>query len=374
MTRSRFSVVSHHPLKQECPLGGVNTYLSFIQKQRGLSQQILGYKELFYTADRKMKKIQDQLLHLATKSSPILISGEKGTGKSLLVKSLYQKQFEDIPEDQKPPCVVFDAAENRNSKQDTILLGEGHKSTAGASASESILQQAQGGYLVIKNFTHLSLNLQNKLLKVIQLKSHKKYLGERGVVPRVILVTQAQVLNLIEKNKIKSELYQSLQNSHIHVPPLRQRRQDIPFLSELFIAELSKEQGHKISLSGEAMETLSHYEWPENITELKKVLHTAATCDPSPTRIEKQMLPIKHEVREAKPSGDWIKSLPVGETLRTIETHFILETIKSHQGNRTYAARTLGISLRTLRNKINEFTVEGYEVMSPQSGRRSASA
>ena len=373
MTRSRFSVVSHHPLKQECPLGGVNTYLNFIQKQRGFSQPILGNKELFYTADRKMKKIQDQLLQLVGKNTPVLISGEKGTGKSLLIKALFDKQFGHLPQDQQPPCISFDAAENRNTKQDHTLLGETYSPSAGASASESVLQQAQGGYLVIKNFTHLSLNLQNKLLKIIQLKDHKKYLGEHGIAPRMIFITQAQVIHLVEKNKIKSELYQNLAAHHIHVPPLRQRPQDIPFLSELFLAEISKHNNQKIYLSGEAMETLSHYEWPENITELKQVL-TTACAQRSSNRLEKTNLSIKQETREVKPSGDWIQTLPVGEALRTVETHFILETIKAHQGNRTYAARTLGISLRTLRNKINEFTVEGYEVMSPQSGRRSSAS
>lgn len=371
MTRSRFSVVSNHPLNQECPLGGVNSYLNFIQKQRGASQPILGNKELFFTADRKMKKIQDQLMQFMSKNTPLLISGEKGTGKSLLIEALYNKQFDHSTH--RPPCITFDAAENRNTKQEHILLGEAaaHTSAAGASASESLLQQAQGGYLVIKNFTQLSLNLQNKLLKIIQLKDHKKYLGTQGVVPRFIFVTQAQVINLVEKNKIKSELYQHLTNNHIHVPPLRQRPQDIAFLSELFLAEMSQAHGAKISLSGGAMATLSHYEWPENITELKQVLMTA--CERrSSNRLDQDSLSIKQETREVKPSGDWIKSLPVGEALRTVETHFILETIKAHQGNRTYAARTLGISLRTLRNKINEFTVEGYEVMSPQSGRRSS--
>ena len=372
MTRSRFSVVSHHPLKQECALGGVNTYLNFVQKQRGLNQPIIGNKELFLTADRKMKKIQEDLLQLMHKSSPVLISGEKGTGKSLLIKALYDKNFEDVPAEYRPPCVEFDASAHPTSKQEQILLGS-PVTRAGATAEESCLQKAQGGFLVIKNFTVLSLNLQNKLLKIIQHKDPKKYLGQDGSVPRLIFVTQAQVVALVEKNKIKSELYELLAQGHIHVPPLRQRPKDVPFLSELFLAEISGKEGQKITLSGGAMETLAHYEWPENITELKKVLTQACERRTS-SRLEKEILSIKQESREVKASGDWIKNLPVGEALRTVETHFILETIKAHQGNRTYAARTLGISLRTLRNKINEFTVEGYEVMSPQSGRRSASA
>ena len=121
------------------------------------------------------------------------------------------------------------------------------------------------------------------------------------------------------------------------------------------------------------MELLVHHNYPENIVELQRILNEAS-ANGLRSRIEKDHVPLKQEFPKPHTCDDWIKNLPVGQALRTVETHFILETIKSHQGNRTYAARTLGISLRTLRNKINEFTVEGYEVMSPQSGRRSASA
>ena len=117
------------------------------------------------------------------------------------------------------------------------------------------------------------------------------------------------------------------------------------------------------------MATLTDHNWPGNVRELENIIQRAVIMADG-AHIEKQHLPLSQEETK-QTAAEWVQTLPIGETLRVVETQFILETLKSHKGNRTHAARTLGISLRTLRNKINEFTAEGYEVMAPQSGRAS---
>ena len=461
MQQSRLRISNGYSLKKDILATNINTYLNLVQKQRGLKPTNQTLRDLFQSADPIMKGIQDQLWKLSDKKTPLLISGERGTGKSMICQALYE-----VSSYRNGPYIEFDAADCPTQKQEKELLGEranikvksafdldldsdlannqesksalldnhdsnidnndyNNKPTSqacnayaaandidtndssededkdnedhfldestklssnhqNAKLSKGLVHKAQGGFLVIDNFNSLSLNLQNKLWKLISDRDLKKKSGlDLSTFPRIVFVTNSNVLQLFEKNRIKADLYHCLSSSHVQIPALRHRPQDIPFLSQIILAKLARHNPmnaslsdgavKNISLTGAAMELLVHHNWPQNITELEKVLNEASVSGLR-DRIEKEHIPLKQEFPKPKTCDDWIKNLPVGQALRTVETHFILETIKSHQGNRTYAARTLGISLRTLRNKINEFTVEGYEVMSPQSGRRSSAA
>ncbi|MCY4443470.1 MAG: sigma 54-interacting transcriptional regulator [Proteobacteria bacterium] len=361
MQQSRFSInAKNRMVHSRSIVGGTQSYLNLVQQKRGLVEVSHRKYDLFHSSDPQMKRLQEKIFTLSSRTSPILISGEQGTGRSMIAKTLTQY----FAQDEQLPCVEFFSAQHENATHDKIIFGK--------DGEEGCWQAAAGGFLIIDNLADLSLNLQNKLYKTLADKENKKPSSLSKHPLRVIFIASHRISELAEKNKIKSDLYHLLSTTHLRIPPLRHRTQDIPYLSEIFLAKLSKNQ-NRVSISGEAMAMLSNYGWPGNVTELHKVLNEAfekCTGD----RLNKEHLPLKEETRTVTIGDDWIKNLPVGQALRTVETHFILETIKAHQGNRTYAARTLGISLRTLRNKINEFTVEGYEVMSPQSGRRSASA
>ena len=373
MQRSRFTV--HSQKKGTYPLRGLNTYFHYMKHhkaqapsaQAGVTPLHPYSGELIYSADKAMKGIQDELRALAARTSPLLISGEKGSGRSMIAQL-----FCGMDGEKRPVC-VFDASAHAPSDHEKLLFGKS-LSAKDECAEEGYVHRGSGGYLIIDHLMSMSLNLQNKLTKFLSHKeTRKKILGD-ALPPRIVVIGPENIAEKVEKNKIKSDLYHFFAAAHIKVPSLRHRSQDIPFLTEFFLTKLGQAHGlPKPALSGEAMAMLVNYDWPENVSELQKILKEASD-EGRRERIEKEHIPLKQESPEPKNYDNWIKNLPVGQALRTVETHFILETIKAHQGNRTYAARTLGISLRTLRNKINEFTVEGYEVMSPQSGRRSASA
>ena len=156
----------------------------------------------------------------------------------------------------------------------------------------------------------------------------------------------------------------------IEVPPLRERKKDIEVLSHKFIGELAEKfERPNLTLSEDGLKKLLDYDWPGNIRELQNVLQRSVLLS-SKDIIGPENVPL--EDQGVVSASEWISALPIGQPLRIVETQFILETLKNHNGNRTHAAKTLGISLRTLRNKINEFTAEGYEVMAPMNNNRAS--
>ncbi len=154
---------------------------------------------------------------------------------------------------------------------------------------------------------------------------------------------------------------------HLELAPLRDRPKDIVLLSQKILANQGTHfQRPELSFSDAALDKLKNYDWPGNIRELESIIQKAVILT------EQNVIPpeaISINGEEPMRSLEWVQSLPLGQTLHLVETHFILQTLNFHKGNRTHAAKTLGISLRTLRNKINEFTAAGFEVPLPIVGR-----
>lgn len=367
MQKSRFSVHSKTSLRSELTSygGQGSSYLPFALPQTS-SQQVEKNipTKMMHSIDTDMQRIIERLHALCSRSNPIMISGEKGCGKTTIARMIAHSMG-----DQNIPFEVFFPKDVETSAQEKTLFG----SSWGAPSHNEVQghwQKAYGGVCIIDDVSALTLSLQNKITKFLKDKDARKKGAMQHQEPRLIIMAPSNIEELVEKNKVKLDLYRLFFSSHLRIPPLRKRPRDIPPLIETFLSQWQQES-KKITLSGEAMALLVNYEWPQNISELKTVLEKACKQGEN-VYIQKQDIPLVKEAPEPQNSDDWIQSLPVGQALRLVETHFILETIKANRGNRTYAARSLGISLRTLRNKINEFTVEGYEVMSPQSGRRSA--
>lgn len=366
MQRSRFATNSFSNVRRENGYTGASTYLDFIQNRRGMNPGTSGEKKpLFLTADEKMKRIQDIVWQIADTNVPVLISGESGSGKDTIAQAIHDAgQLKDRP------LVVMNCGSVPTALLETELFGNEKDAFPGAnSARVGKIEQANGGTLILDEITELDATMQAKVLRVLQDKEVERVGGRSKIAinTRIIASTSKDILGLVQKGLFRQDLYYRLYVIHIEVPSLRDRPKDVPLLAENFLTKFANENGKKLSFTSESMAILTDHNWPGNVRELENVIQRAAIMADG-EHINKNHLPLTQE-EPKQTTAEWVQALPIGETLRTVETQFILETLKSHKGNRTHAARTLGISLRTLRNKINEFTAEGFEVMAPQSGR-----
>jgi DNA-binding NtrC family response regulator len=322
---------------------------------------------LFLAADEKMVRIKEIALQIKDTNVPVLITGESGTGKEVIARAIHQSSSRS---DQ--PFVAVNCAALPPNLLESELFG--HEKGAFTGAHQRHLgkfEQATDGTLLLDEVTEMDPALQAKLLRALQEKEIER-VGGSGPIPvrtRIIATTNRDLAEAVAAGQFRQDLYYRLHVIQLEVPPLRDRPSDIELLALHFLghycAQFAKE-GMELALDARAK--LKAHTWPGNVRELQNVIQRAVLLT-SGRQVQAADLPI--ESTGAEPQGDWTRHLPIGRPLRDLETQFILETLKHHQGNRTHAARTLGISLRTLRNKINEFTSEGIEVMAPTTGRAS---
>ncbi len=347
----------------ESNYANASTYLDFIQSRRGIrrpgpEQQ----KELFITADEKMMRIRDIIWQIADTNVPVLITGESGVGKEVIAKAIHE-----AGKSEERPFVALNCAAMPSTLLESELFGFEKGAFTGAHQRHlGKFEQASNGTLLLDEITEMDPSLQAKLLRVLQEKEIER-LGGNGPVPvntRIIAATNRDIVSEVKKGTFRQDLYYRLYVIHLEVPALRDRPKDIELLSNHFLSQFAANYGKEgLSFAPDAIEKIMNYKWPGNVRELQNVIQRSAIMA-SGNFITADNIPIEKE--NTPNSLDWISTLPLGETLQTVETHFILETLKKHRGNRTHAAKTLGISLRTLRNKINEYTAGGYEVMAPQ--------
>lgn len=341
-----------------------STYLDYIQSRQG--SRAHAQRMLFEASDVKMKRIHDIIWQVADTNVPVLITGESGVGKEVIAKALH-----DASSQEERPYVAINCAAMPASLLESELFGFEKGSFTGADKKHiGKFEQAENGTLLLDEITEMDLSLQAKLLRVLQEKEIDP-IGSKAPVKintRIVATSNRDMVKAVAQGKFRQDLYYRLYVIHLEIPPLRERQKDIEHLSKYFLKKLAASCDRpNLCFSEAAMDKLKAHTWPGNVRELQNIIQRSAILS-SQDLIVPESIPI--EGNECIDQGmDWVSSLPLGRSLRLVETHFIIETLKHHNGNRTHAAKTLGISLRTLRNKINEFTSEGYDVPAPMTGR-----
>lgn len=298
----------------------------------------------------QMKQILSDISHVAKSNASVFISGESGTGKEVIAQTIHQGSARANRPFIKVNCAAV---------PETLIESEffGHEKGAFTGANLKRLgrfELAHGGSLLLDEVTEIPLLMQPKLLRVIQEQEFERVGGTKSVNVdvRLISTTNRDVKEAVSTKKLREDLYYRLNVVPIFLPPLRERREDILPLADYFLERMCLDNAKpKKQLTSEAKKKLLEYPWPGNVRELANIIERAVVLH-TPTLLAPEHLHLDN-LLPAPPSSPY---LPVGITLQELEKRLIIETLQQHQDDRTKAAEVLGISLRTLRNKLLSYT------------------
>ena len=326
----------------------------------------------------RVVKLADQV---APSDASILITGESGTGKEVLARHVHRKSNRAGA-----PFIAVNCAAIPEQLLESELFGHEKGAFTGAVARRiGKFEEANGGTLLLDEISEMDLRLQAKLLRAIQERVIDRVGGTRPVPVDIrILATSNRVLaDEVRKGTFREDLLYRLNVVNLKIPPLRDRPADIQALSDYFVEKYSKANGMKVKPIGhDARRELIRGRWPGNVRELENTLHRAvllssgdeigvdAIRSPDGDRIDESTIsPIDRSVRQLTMTAEAMTRALVGRTVADVERDLILSTLDHCLGNRTHAANILGISIRTLRNKLNEYSAEGITVPPPGEAR-----
>lgn len=298
-----------------------------------------------------MQAVCRSIVNLAGTDSTVLITGESGTGKELVAKAIHHNSA-------RKECffVPVNCAALPEALLESELLGHVKGAFTGAvSDKPGLFEEANGGTLFLDEIGELRLTLQAKLLRVLQDNEVRRVGSTRTirVDTRVIASANVDLLQLVREHRFREDLYYRLNVLQIHLPPLRERREDIPLLIDAFLEEHTTRYGKACKTVDEsAMKILTTYGWPGNVRELKNVIERAVLLCEGPIIRSSHLPP---EVKGASKHDVTAFSFPFGATLVEVEQFLILQTLRQVEGNKARAARLLGVSLRTLYNKLARY-------------------
>ena len=302
----------------------------------------------------EMEKLYRIIAKAAQSTHPVLITGESGTGKELVARSIHYSG----PSHDKP-FIPVDCGSLVPSLIESELFGYARGAFTGAiRAKEGLLTIAQGGTVFLDEVGELPVDLQAKLLRAIQEKEIRP-VGSTKRLPinvRILAATNRDLEEAVAEGTFRRDLYFRLNVLTLKIPPLRDRKQDIPLLAEHFLERMARVSGVSRTISEEALRALDQYDWPGNVRELENSIDRACALSSGPT-LQTGDLPspiqnIHHRLPQEGASGPRI--VPLCD----VEKQVILRTIDQLKGDKLLAARLLGIGKTTLYRKLKEYSGE----------------
>ncbi|MFH1116097.1 MAG: sigma 54-interacting transcriptional regulator [Pseudomonadota bacterium] len=339
--------------------GGVETFrdLTLVEALRREVEKTFTFEDML-SNNQRMKEMFGILPDVALSDSTILIEGESGTGKEVLAKAIHKLSNRS----EKPLVTV-----NCGAIPDTLLESElfGYKAGAFTDAKRDKpgrFAQADGGTILLDEIGDITPALQVRLLRVLQDKSFEPLGSTRTVISdaRVIAATNKDLRALVDKGEFREDLYYRIRVFRLALPPLRERKEDVPILAQHFIDRLNRIRGKDITgLSRESLLAFMDFDWPGNIRELENAIeHAFILCHGG-------LIELRHLPEPLRQSSGTSRVLLSGATLAEVEARVIRETLARNKGRKLATARELGINKTTLWRKIKRLGLEESDEAEP---------
>jgi DNA-binding NtrC family response regulator len=336
----------------------------------------------FLFRDAAMARVVRYAEQIAPSEASVLITGESGTGKEVMAKYLHSRSRRAGK-----PFISINCAAIPEQLLESELFGHEKGAFTGAVARRiGKFEEANGGTLLLDEISEMDIRLQAKLLRAIQERLIDRVGGNRPVPVdiRILATSNRNLAEAVREGRFREDLWFRLNVVNLKLPPLRERPADIAALAEHFVAKYAKANGlPPRQLSAGAREELLHAPWPGNVRELENTLHRAvllasgdtigpeAIAMPDGTGLS-EVVRERSAAAQAAETAEAVARSFVGRTVADVERDLILDTLDHVLGNRTHAANILGISIRTLRNKLNQYAEEGVAIPAPGEQRQSA--
>jgi len=309
-----------------------------------------------------MLEIFDKIRKIGqSKATTILITGESGVGKELVARAIHACSHDDAR-----PFMEINCASVPETLLESELFGyEKGAFTDAKTRKKGLAELAEGGTLFLDEIGEMGITLQSRLLRVLENKTFRRVGGVKDLTvnTRIVSATNRDLSEAIKEKMFREDLYYRLKVIPLHIPPLRERREDIPLLVTHLVERFNRELGKQVAVPGQAvMDLLAGYSWPGNVRELRNVIERAMLLDAQeellvahlPTEI-RGGVPVEVSPVRAISSSAVVADSFFPMTLRDVERIQIERTLEQTQGNKSRAAAILGISRQTLREKLKTF-------------------
>jgi two-component system, NtrC family, response regulator AtoC len=305
-----------------------------------------------------MKRVYEQIARVAGTSVTVFVTGESGSGKEVVARTVH-----DLSRRRSRPFLAVNCGAISPNLMESEIFGHEKGSFTGADRQhQGFFERAHGGTLFLDEITEMPLALQVKLLRVLETGT---FMRVGSTVPqetdvRVIAASNRDPAQAVASGALREDLFYRLNVFPIELPPLRERRSDLPLLVNHFLEEIGQREGAIKRASGTALERLAHYRWPGNVRELRNALQRAWVMTAGP-EIGDQWLPrdvlapAALDPRTAPASDVPMVHVPVGTPLADAERQLILATLEHFGNQKERTAAALGVSLKTLYNRLKEY-------------------
>ena len=298
-----------------------------------------------------MKKLFETLSMAAPTEATVLLLGDSGTGKELVANAIHQNS----PRNDKPYVKVNCAALPETLLESELFGHEKGAFTGAINTKKGRFERADGGTLFLDEIGEMSSPTQTKILRVLQEREFEAVGGTKTIKVdvRIIAATNKDLSEEVKTGRFREDLYYRLNVVPITIPPLRERREDIPLLAEHFLRIYSEKNKRKFKgFDPRVMDAFISYSWPGNVRELENIVERTVIMSRNDTITLEDLPP-----GIAAPREEGVRT-PSPTSLRDVERETILKTLHQTGGNRTHAAQILGITRKTLQNKIKEYGID----------------